>query len=63
MSEIEEKIISDLEDIHEGFSEIRMNDSNEAEIVFEDGNKVEKGEVSEDTKTYQIMRVYEDIKR
>lgn len=61
MNAIEEKINSDLNELYENFEDVKINSSNEAEIVFESGKTIVKSEIEENSKTYQILEIYEDI--
>lgn len=61
MNAIEEKINSDLNELYENFEDVKINSSNEAEIVFESGKTIVKSEIEENSKTHQILEIYEDI--
>lgn len=60
MPTILEQITDDLNELHENFEDVEVDENNNAILKLEN-ESYERGEFDEDTKTHQILSIYEQV--
>lgn len=61
MPTILSRILDDLKSLHENFKGIDVNGSGEAFIKLQNGNEIMRSEFDENSKTHQILEIYEQV--